>query len=260
MVYKISLNKRPLKVRNGESAFFVDSKLVARNDEIALGIQFICNRRLFGACYRLLMPSTFDSIGRSGGVMILPFVESSLLLPEMKFPGDIDLLIVPYDGDQLLISETLVVELKIVRASFLKQGKSPNEYGFSQANALLNSGFPYSAVIHLIISDESPKESWKVATRAKVIDDEGRVEILGDYRHDLLPVDLLNRNYGRLVANCDNPDLGILATYFASSTNGVWFPNGRAANFNGKVNQDTLNSIASFYLKNYENFLDTPKH
>ena len=83
-------------------------------------------------------------------------VQMSLLKPAVRFPGDIDILIVPYENDFLQLDRVLAIEVKVVRASFEKQGRSPNDFGISQTKALLRAGFPYCAVAHLIVSDESP--------------------------------------------------------------------------------------------------------
>src|SRR5690349_15958157 len=156
---RVPLTHRPRRIGDGEVAIVLPKALFEKDDEIALGARLVCNRRLFGACYSGIVPSYYDSMGRESGVMVGGFVRSANVLPAMSFPGDIDLLVIPYENDELVVSETLTIELKAVRAKFAKQGKSPNEYGFSQAKAMLSHGFPYSAVAHLITSDSSPEDS-----------------------------------------------------------------------------------------------------
>jgi len=240
-------------------AIVLPKALFEKDDEIALGARLVCNRRLFGACYSGIVPSYYDSMGRESGVMVGGFVRSANVLPAMSFPGDIDLLVIPYENDELVVSETLVIELKAVRAKFAKQGKSPNEYGFSQAKAMLSHGFPYSAVAHLITSDASPEDSWRKVLVTRVIDaNAGTVEDPWEISADLLPADLIERCYGRLRANCDDDHLGLLAAYIKDD--GMWSPSARPAKRNPHVAPATLNAIAACYERGFRRFMDIPKY
>jgi hypothetical protein len=227
-----------------------------------LGARLVCDRRLFGACYSGIMPSYFQSMGPGSGVMIGGFVPSAGLMPTLIFPGDIDLLVIPYEKEELVISETLVIELKAVRAKFAKQGKSPNEYGFSQAKAMLSHGFPYSAVGHLITSDDSPRDSWRKVLVTRIIDARaGTVEDPWETSADMLPSDLIDRCFGRLNANCDRGELGLVAAYIKDDGNDrMWSPSTKPAIKNPSVSQATLDAIAAYYEKNFKRFMDTPKY
>ncbi|WP_211253623.1 hypothetical protein [Alkanindiges illinoisensis] len=221
---------------------------------------YICDRKLFGAGYRELIGNYFESMGKASVVMIYPFVKSSSIVSNLNFPGDIDLLIIPYEDNQLIVSKTLAIELKIIRAKFTKQAKSPNDFGFSQAIGLLKAGFPYVAVAHLIISDHSPKDYWREVGMAQVLNtDTGAAKWLGLSKKDMMPIDLMTRAYGRLKANCPNENIGLLASYIDKNNSGLWFPEGRAAQFNPESNINTLEQITEFYYRNYENFIDTRK-
>jgi len=190
--------------------------------------------------------------------MVACFVSSGEILPAMSFPGDIDLLIIPYEDEQLIVSATLVVETKVVRARFSKQGKSPNEYGFSQAKAFIMHGFPYAAVGHLITSDGSPEDSWRKVLTARVLDADGRVDAPTEMLADMLPSALIDRSFGRLSANCNHDLVGFFATYMTDD--GVWFPSAQPAKRNPSTSQVTLDAVALFYEKNYQRFIDTPKY
>lgn len=257
---------KPLKVKpkykhDGEPIFYIDKKLADKNDEIALGLIYICDRNLFGMGYRLLMKDYFEKMGKNSGVLIRPFLKSSNILPSLTFPGDIDLLIIPYEDNNLILSKTLVIEIKILRAKFIKQQKSPNEFGFSQALGLIEAGFPHVAVMHLIISDQSPKDYWREVMMLRVIDaDSGEAESLGNERKDMMPVDLMERTYGRLHKNCPNDTIGLLASYLElEEPKGKWFPTGRSANSNPKSSIKTFDNIAKFYYENFQSFMDTPR-
>lgn len=251
------IRQRPPKLKSGEVAFLIDRTLVDRRDEKALTIQFISQRKLFGWCYQALHPHVFDWMTAESGVFIAPLVPSASIVSEMTFPGDIDLLIIPYHKSDLLLSRTLAVELKIVRASFLKQGKSPNEFGFSQANALLDHGFPFVATGHIIISDESPKDAWRTILEATVVNAQtGQVSEPRQRKADMLPASLIDRSFGRMIANCDNDLIGLFAAY--PDDRGVWIPRGRKALKNKSVKQLTLAGISEYFETNYNVFVDTP--
>ncbi|MBL4610627.1 MAG: hypothetical protein JKY58_08095 [Pseudomonas sp.] len=253
------LYSRPPLFKGGELIFSVPKTMVEKNDEIFLGLQLICNRSLFGQCFRILMPQYFESMGRDSGVMIGGFVPSGKLLKGMTFPGDVDLLIIPYEKDVLVVSQTLAIELKVVRAKYEKQGKSPNQFGFSQATALLEQGFPHAAVVHLIVSDSSPHDKWRKILATRIIDAEnGLVEEPWDELKDMLPANLIDRCIGRLEANCKDKGLGLLASYMAGD--GIWLPSGRRAEPNPKTSNRTMEAIAEYFNRHFESFLDTPRY
>lgn len=255
---RVPLRNRPARVGDGAPAFAIKKSLVVANDEKALALDFICKRQLFGYCYRALLPDHFDSMSSDSGVFIAPFVSSSAVVPRMKFPGDIDLLIVPYEGDELVVSMTLAVELKVIRATFARQGRSPNEFGFSQGAALLAHGFPYVAVGHLIVSDTSPESHWREMQKVVVLDaDSGRVSEPEDILVDMMPSDLLARSHGRMLANCSHQSLGTFTAYL--SGNGIWMLEGRRASANMSMDPATLEGVANYYELNYDSFLDTAR-
>lgn len=256
------LKKKPKYQSNGEVIFYIDKKLVNNDDEMALGLQLISNRPLFGQIYFHLIGKYFNEMKPNSGVLIQPFVQSKDILYDLNFPGDIDLLIIPYEGDNLIISKTLVIELKILRAKFSKQNKSPNEFGFSQAQALLNAGFPQAAIVHLIVSDTSPENCWREMQTAKVVNsDSGEIELFGEEKKDMMPADLIERSYGRLKAHCSNSTLGFLSCYMEKQNrNAIWFPMGKEAKFNPITSFSTLDGIYEYYHENYEYFLDTKRY
>lgn len=250
---RIPLRRRPRRIHDGEAAIVLPKTLVEKDDERALGARLVCNRRLFGACYSGIVPRFYDSMGPVSGVMVGGFILSVDILPAMSFPGDIDLLVIPYENDELVVSETLVIELKAVRAKFAKQGKSPNKFGFSQAKAMLSHGFPYCAVGHLITSDASPEDSWRKILMTRVIDaDAGTVEDPWETSADLLPADLIDRCFSRLCANCDDDYLGLVAAYVKGK--GVWTPSSRPARKNPNIASATVEAIAACYEKRFRRF------
>lgn len=254
----VPMRNRPKLLRHGDAALRLPKGLVEKNDEVALVARLVCDRRLFGECYRGLLPVRFNEMGVKGGVMIAGSVPSAEVLPDMIFPGDIDLLVIPYEGDQLITSEALAIEFKAVRASFKKQGKSPNEFGFSQAKSLAKHGFPYVAVGHLVVSDDSPTDSWRRALVTEVLDGDGRVNPPREVFTDMLAGDLLSRSFGRLTTSSDIDSLGLLAAFVTNR--GMWYPLSRAAAKNSEISVNTCHAIADCFQRNYKKFMDIPRY
>lgn len=260
--YRKPFHCRPRHIANGAPAFAIPNKLLENNDEIALAIRLITERKLFGMCYQLLLPEYFHSMPYDSGVFIRGLVQTNSILPNVTFPGDIDLLIIPYEGNSLLLSKSLVVELKAIRATFLKQGKSPNQFGFSQANALLEAGFPYVAVGHLVVSDKSPSTSWRQIGVTRIIDQvTGECEPIREAYADQLPNDLLGRAHGRLEKNCTNLAIGYFSAYLTDLTDeGIWCPYGSRTEWNCKTSKDVLDAIYDYYCRHAESFYETRRY
>lgn len=255
---RVPISNRPRLIRHGESAFPLPRDMVEKYDEVAVGMQLLCNRPLFGECYRRLAGKYFGDMPRNSGVLVAGFVPSADVL-DMSFPGDIDLLIVPYEEGELVVSRTLAIELKVVRASFENQGKSPDRFGFSQAESLLDHGFPFAAVGHLIVSDTSPKYALREVLIKSITDPEsGKVEDLGSTKIDMMPADLIERSFGRLKANRSNQDIGLLSAYFSETKD--WQSMGMSSQHNAQTSRATLHATAAYYKANYNRFMDIPRY
>lgn len=257
--FKISMNSRPYYLSGNKVWGYLPIRSVEKGDERAVTLQFVANRKLFGECYRILRPKYFNSAKQGHGVMVAVEVDSKKIIPDMNFPGDIDILIIPYEGNKLIVSDTLAIEVKVIRASFERQNKSPNQFGFSQAESLLKHGFPFVAVAHLVVSNASPPSAWREVLVTTIIDDEGVVGDLLPYQADMLPADLISRAIGRLQKNCKSSELGLISAYvdFQKSKN-IFLPSGRKLARNPVVNIKTFKSIANFYNSNWGIFFDTP--
>lgn len=258
-VYKKPLRCRPADLPGGAPMFLVPTNAVAKHDERCVTYTWLGNRHLFGEVYRRLLPAYSWNMPMDSGVMIGTFIQSERVLPSLHFPGDIDVLVIPYEGDQLMLSHTLAIEIKVIRASFMRQQKSPNQFGFSQAKGLLAAGFPHVAVGHLIVSDQSPKEAWREMGMTKILDaDNGRCAPLEKVRHDMLPADLMRRAHGRLLRNCPDPRLGHFSAYPVA--HGTWSPETKEAPHNPLGNFELLDSIFEYYEQNHQDFLWTRSH
>jgi hypothetical protein len=246
----------------------VPSSSAHKGAEEVLVISFMCNRKLFGLAYWKVQPDYFDQMPMNSGVFIAPLVRTRDILTHAERPGDIDLLVLPYEDDELVLERVLAIEAKAVRARYLRQDKSPNEFGFSQALSLLELGFPYVAVAHLIVSDVSPEEEWHEMMVAEVLDREGNAKDIGKVRIDPMPENLTDRTFGRLQKNCKVSDVGLISAYIFSPVFGncdskrqmVHYPSGRAANLNPQTRIETLEKVAAYFHERCGDFLDTPRY
>lgn len=253
---------------DGELGFALPSKAVRRREEIALTISLISQRQRFGYAYRELQPDYFEAMPRDAGVYCTVVVPTALLTTKLSMPGDIDLLIVPYEGSELVLHRTLAVEIKAVRASYARQGKSPNEMGVSQARGLLAMGFPYVALGHLIVAAESPMSIWRRVGVARVLDCGGRAELLEPILTDTLPGELMERSFGRISA-LSPAEIGLLAAFIAATEEeltgageqlSIWLPLGRPASRNTLQDNKLLERIAQLFEQHPEAFLDNPRY
>lgn len=266
--FRFRYHIRPPRFREGDMAFALPASWLQKRHETAMTVSLITNRKLFGEVYSGLQPDYFDAMPPDSGVYVCPLVETTKLQPGVSRPGDIDLLIIPYEGDALILHRIVAMEIKVVRATFAKQGKAPNDMGFSQARALSALGFPYVALAHLIVSDRSPREMWRKMNVARVLDSDGRVEFLPSILADWLPIDLMNRSFGRLVkATSEQTRIGLVAAYLGSDDDEIakrakpmWFPATRKAQLNPDTQRSLLTSVADLFTRAPQLFLDNPRY
>ncbi len=259
---------RPNSLKADQVAFYLPHAYVEKQHELALTISFITKRRLFGIAYSGLQPEYFSTMPQGSGVYVCPMIPTDVLAPNVKFPGDIDLIILPYEKDELILHRTVAVEIKAVRAGYAKQGKSPNGFGISQAEGLLSMGFPYAALAHLITSDKSPQQAWREVGVARIVDESGLVETLPPKQIDLMPMDLMQRAIGRMEQRACNSKLGLIAAYLGSTSDelfgidskAVWFTEHRKALPNRLPSLTLIKNIVKLFEERPSCFLDNPRY
>lgn len=232
-------------------------------DERGVLARFILYKPFFGECFRQFYPKFFRD-ERFKGVVVAMLVDSHKVDKSFTYPGDIDLLIIPYAKKHLVFSEMLAVEAKVIRGSYVQQGKSPNQFGFSQAQALYDKGFPYVAVAHFIISDHSPPHQWRKIIQG-TIDKNDIVKDLKEVYVDDLPMILMERALGRLKHNRQNENIGLLSSYMNSinydgKERGMFLPDGVACKKNPYISHELVSQVISFYRKNVNLFFNIPRY
>lgn len=260
--------RRPKYLRSGEMAYVLPRSYLREKHEVLLITALITNRYLFGLVYAGMVPNYFFRMPEKSGVFVAVNVHTELLSTRVTKPGDIDLLIIPYEGDFLVLDQIVAIEVKAIRARFVNQGKSPNSLGMSQADGLIKIGFPYVGVAHLIVSDESPEELWRPMGVFRVLDEYGRCEPLPDLDVDWMPVDLMARAIGKMEAACENKSVGLAAVYLGSKdehfaggrgNDGAWHPDVRKAVYNEQFDRELVLRVASLLEAKPQAFMDIPR-
>lgn len=266
--YRKPIIQRPRAIRHGELWAPLNRSSIERADELAVTLSLILRRQLFGRLYARLQPDYFYDMPNPSGVLIDVSVQTDDLVYGSHQVGDIDILAIPYEGDQLILSRVLAIEVKTLRASFRKQGRSPNEFGRRQASALLDLGFPYVAIAHLIVSDHSPREAWRGISAYKVLDQFGNLGEPIETQADLMPIDLMTRAYGRLEMHTKDIPVGLCCCYvgqydnyvpFTSIADSTWLPRGRLSPRNLKTRLELLDGVYAYFCRKYSDFLDNPR-
>ena len=263
--YRYKIRQRPRFLQSGEPYVALPLAFNEQRHELAVSVAFAVDRKLFGDVYSCLQPDYFWDMPRRSGVFVRPVIQTSELSRNHKKPGDIDLLVIPYEEDELVLHRVLAIEIKIIRTNYLRQGKSPNDFGFSQVTGLREMGFPYVGLLHLVVSDDSPEHAWQEVNRARVIDKKGTAELLPPARIDTMPMNLIHRAFGRLESRQAWPELGLAAAYVLASafslqgTGGAsWQSQVRPAGKN-EMNIDLLSSVGEYFDTNASSFLDHPR-
>lgn len=229
------------------------------NDERGIIVRLVTNKQYFGSCYRKLHPLFFKDDSYEG-VVVSILVDSHKVHPELKRPGDIDILIIPYTKDNLVFSETMAIEAKVLRSAYTNQNKPPNQFGFSQADGLWNIGFPYVAVAHFIVSDRSPPHKWRKMLLGIV----GEGETIKDMKEvyvDDLPLILMERTLGRLIKSRKNQNIGLLSSYLEDMEDrSIVFPDGTKCTKNHIENKNLIEGLIKYYSANYKCFLNIPRY
>lgn len=226
-------------------------------DEENIVAHIIAHMKIAGQWISAIMPNLYFTSGPYSGLMITMSVPSKLIDPSITFPGDIDILAIPYDKDALILSQVFAVEIKVIRGNKRRPGKSPNKYGFSQATSLLDHGFPHVAVGHVIVTRDPLDEPNREVLIAKM-GNEGKIASYKPAMLDMFECDLTSRAFGKLESNCNDYRLG----YFSMNYDGkrIFEPLGHSCGFSPMLKQELLRNVKLFYEENYEIFFEMPRY
>ena len=232
------------KIKNGWDEEYIVAKIVA-------------NMNIAARWFSSIMPNHYFESGLYSGLMITTSVPSIGIDPNIYFPGDIDILAIPYDEDDLVLSETVAIEIKVLRGEKRRPGKSPNKFGYSQARALLNHGFPYVAVGHVVVTDD-PLDDLDGGMLAASMGEDGVITKVDVCKVDMFENSLAKREFGRLACNRPNEQIGFFVMNYDGAR--LFEPMGRSCIRNPKYSEKLLDRIYYYYKENYELFLKIPRY
>ena len=177
---------------------------------------------------------------------------TDLGLSRLGQPGDIDVIIIPHRDDCLYIGMTAVLEIKRLSLRAPRWNKSTDRLGITQANGLLEAGFPYVGVLHLVVHDTGPAENHLNMLAARVVNPEGHARFEGEILVDMTGTISCERQLGRLLANNPDPAIGLNCVslndveLLGERGVSIGMPHGRPARKNPNASRACLNKIWAF--------------
>lgn len=248
------IHRPPCYIQDNRQVMFVPNahKIKRKWDEENVVAHIIANMKIAGRWFCAIMPNLYLEAGPQSGLMVTMSVPSKSIIPDMAYPGDIDILAIPYEGNELILSKVIAVEIKILRAEKRRPNKSPNKCGFSQAASLFDFGFPYVAVGHLIVTDEALDNLDRNAVIA-LTGENGRIASCRPEVVDMFENDIALRSFGRLKKSCENDQLG----YFVMNYDGrrMFEPIGYSCSQNMNYNENYLGRLGHFTKRIIRSFL-----
>lgn len=123
---------------------------------------------------------------------------NELKLERTGKPGDFDILLIPYEGKDILFERTGVIEVKVVRPTIKNPSRNANSFGITQINGLIEDGFPLIGLIHICVPEPTPKND---CSQIKYLSDKARNS--EDYelvKYDWFPHSAVKNQKRRLIS------------------------------------------------------------
>lgn len=179
-------------------------------------------------------------------------LRTDLGLPRLGQPGDIDVLIIPHRDGLLHIDKTAAIEVKRLSLKGPQWDKSTDRLGITQAKGLLDAGFPYVGILHLVVHAEGPDQNHRSMLAARVLDADGRISFEGDHTSDMTGTISCERQLGRLLTQHPDQSIGLncvsLSDVQLLGERGVriGMPHGRTARRNPRTRRECLQKVSRF--------------
>lgn len=182
------------------------------------------------------------------------------LNPEQK-PGDIDLLIIPFNDFRYFFDRSIAIEVKVLRPTIAKPSRNVNSMGLRQTLGLLRDGFPFVGLIHIAIPESTPSELvWDVPVISDTLGPNGElIETGRSIAIDPFPVVTAERQEGRINTMGLPIEIGFSSTGLALSADGDRISGGtvglsRTGLPNPNFSQSLLGDIEKYFINNRESF------
>lgn len=177
---------------------------------------------------------------------------TDLGLPRLGKPGDIDVMIIPYRKGLLHIDKTAAIEIKRLSLRGPRWDKTSDSFGITQAGGLLEAGFPYVGLLHLIVHACGPPTNHRTTLTAQVLDSHGRISFTGDRVTDMTGSITADRQLGRLLARQPHPAIGLNCVSFSDIDFAgercvmIGIPTGRTALRKPYASSERMAAVSSF--------------
>ena len=181
------------------------------------------------------------------------------LLPNRR-PGDVDILILPIQAEEILYDYAIAIEAKIFRPTLKNPGKNVNKFGLSQALGLRRDGFPFVGLLHIALPENTPHQLRpKIPLMENKLDGKGNLLFSGQHiAIDPFSLMAAYRQEGRLKAKQIPPDISYKVLAFEISQNGSLIANTVGFSYSGHKNpfysKKVEKLLTNFYQKNSEFF------
>jgi len=94
----------------------------------------------------------------TGCYCIRNFLPKDIGLEIIGKPGEIDILLIPFDNKEVFYDKASAFEVKIAKPDIDRMYKGANSDGYTQTMGLVKAGFPYVGLVHVVCSKPIPDE------------------------------------------------------------------------------------------------------
>ncbi len=214
----------------------------------------------------VLNPYSKRNLGRYEGVYFSKMIRrEELKLTRLGKPGDVDVLLVPYQGTNIFFEESAAFEVKVVRPTIDNPNRNANSFGRTQIKGLIEDGFPLIGLIHVCVPEPLPPEFrteiMAVKSPLNIHVPNGNKEFNPDdfdlITYDWFPGAMVDKQMQRLLSFKLPRFVGLLC--FALSFNrydevqmikSMLFLTLEKGSFNTKVRKDTIEKIKQHFTTN----------
>lgn len=231
-----------------------------RQSEEKILKRIIANRACLANCINFSLNSAFPYPEHQFANDVLIFLSvprAELGLDPERKPGDVDLLVVPFDHSQYHFERSIAIEVKVVRPTIKKPSRNVNSMGLKQVSGLLRDGFPFVGLLHVALPEATPEEHcWDLPLIANTLGPNGELVETGErVAIDPFPIITAQRQEGRIATMGLPVEVGFCSIGLNLSTDGEGFSGGtvgfdKPGKLNPQISHELLKAIEK-YLDNH---------
>ncbi|HFK5505004.1 hypothetical protein [Elizabethkingia anophelis] len=99
-------------------------------------------------------------------------LREELGLEKGRKPGDIDIIIIPFNSQQIFFEHCSVYEVKVLKPTRIKPYRNANSLGVTQVKGLVDDGFPIISLIHVCMTEPLTEVEKAIIKCSPLIDRE----------------------------------------------------------------------------------------